>query len=183
MKKLIFIAAISGMVACKTVQKSIEEQVEATQSSSTSSIDIRNDQTLDHSEVKRTDWVSFSSSGNGFERVIEEQVLEYDNPDTSAPISNRVVQTNRVIKERGNSNVINVQQQQKQDSLKQSSSGQEIVSAQSNSDSTSLNVQEKKNVRRTGTPWYVWGGGVVVVSAALWWKGKKLRIGVSASKK
>lgn len=184
MKHSMIIAVMLGLLSCKTVQKSIEEQVAVSEHSSSSSMEVREDQSLDHSEVKRSGWVSFSSSGNGFERIIEEQVLEYDinPPDTSSPARNRVVQTNRVIKERSNTNTVNVQQEQKYDSLKQSSSSHASMAAQSASDSSSLSLMEKKNVKRKGTPWYVWGGGVVAVSAVLWWKGKKIRIGVAASK-
>lgn len=179
------ITALLFLCGCKAVQKTTDTAVSITASSSTASGTSQFEQDQTSTQMKRFKVLGVISSDSGYEKVVEEDVFEYE-PRQIDSLWNaavaRVIHTSRVIRERGSTQRQEIRQSSEEDSLQQTGLARASTTMHAETDSNSFSQQTSRRVQRTGTPWYVWGGGAAIIGAVVWWKKRQLSIGVSVSK-
>lgn len=179
------ITALLFLCGCKAVQKTTDTGVAA---SSTNSVVVATGE-VEHSQAstkkKRFSVHGFISSDSMYEKVTEETVYELTprQEDSLWDVAvAKVIQASRVIRERGSVQRQELQQSSGEDSLQRDEHSRASLTTQAQTGSNSISQQTSRRVQRTGTPWYVWGGGVAILGAAVWWKKRQLGIGISVSK-
>lgn len=175
MKTLFFITMILLLNSCRTVQKASEDQYVLSESHDAATGINLDSQSLAATQVKNTNLSSLSSSGPDFERLIEEQVLEYRIPredsNTAGNLNfSKLVHTRRTIKERGKQIVLGFEQSTTKDSLQKQESAQSRQEFQSESNNDLTLVQKRRLTKRTGIPWYVWAAGGAGITLGFWLK-------------
>ena len=174
----VLIGLVLLLLSCRTIQKATDSQLTAYQKTISVTDNIAEKQSQQTSQVKFTDMASVSSSDNGIERLIEEQIVEFTVPrkDSLLPdiAVDKVTRTTRKIRERGKQKELNIQQFVTQDSLRQLHSSQTDQRVQSDESAQHHQIRQRNMVRRTGVPWYVWAGSAVTVTFSFWF-GKKIR--------
>lgn len=176
MKTILFIAVVTLLFSCKTVHKASEDQYVSVKNSQVATGKSTEKQSSAIAEIQTTNTGIVSSSDNGYERLIEEMVLEYSVPDkdsiASGALDNKVVKTTRKIRERGNSKDISVAQSTQKTGIRK------LWNWLTDDEYTTADIedltmtQRKRLVQRTGIPWYVWAGGTFSVSLVIWLKKK-----------
>jgi len=183
--KAMLITALLFLCGCKAVQKSTDTAVSVTANSSSVSSTGQLEESQASTKMKRFKVLGVISSDSGYEKVVEEEVFEYEPRQVdslwNAAVA-RVIHTSRVIRERGSTQRQEIQQSSGEDSLQQNGHARASTTTHAETDSNSFSQQTSRRVQRTGTPWYVWGGGVTIMAAVVWWKKRQVGIGISVSK-
>lgn len=179
------ISAVLFLFSCKAVHKSTDTTVSASASISSVSGTSKLEKNQVITNMKRFSEQGYITTDSGYEKVVEETVYEYEPRQTDSLWNDamaKVIQTNRVIREKGSIRKQQLQQTSGQDSLRQNRHISSSTAIQTATDSNTFSRQTSRSVQRTGTPWYVWGGGVAIIAAMVWWKRRQLKIGISFSK-
>lgn len=176
MKTILFIAVVTLLFSCKTVHKASEDQYADVAKKLIASGNSTEKQSQATTEIQTTNKGIVSSSDNGYERLIEEMVLEYSVPARDSipagALDNKVVKTTRKIRERGTSKDVSVAQSSQRTGIRK------FWNWLTDDEYTTANIedlsmtQRKRLVERTGIPWYVWAGGTFSVSLVIWLKKK-----------
>lgn len=172
MKTILFFSVAVFLFSCRTVHKATEDQITTTQKTQVAAGNSSEKQTQASSEVISTNTGIVASSDNGYERLIEEMVMEYSTPGkdslSKGALENKVVKTTRTIKERGNRKDISVEQTTQKSGLRKFWNWLNDDEYRTADIEDLTMAQRKRLVERSGVPWYVWAGGSFSVSLIIW---------------
>ncbi|WP_127125111.1 hypothetical protein [Pseudoflavitalea rhizosphaerae] len=175
MKTLFFTTMLLLLYSCRTVQKVSEDQYAVAKSYQVSAGNSSEIQSQEAARVKYSQMSAISRTGNGFDRWIEEQVMEYSTPGKDSAVtgntsSGKVVQIRRTIRERGKQKAIIFQQSASRDSLREQESTASAQEFQTGNLEDLTLVQKRRLTKRTGIPWYIWAGGGAGITLGFWLK-------------
>ncbi len=172
---IIIITLIAFLYSCRTVHKASEDQLSVVNKAKVAASNSLEQKTEMTSEVTMTSSGVVSTSDNGYERLIEEQILEYrmaGKDSLAADADNKVVKTTRKIKEHGNKKDVSVEQTNMRSEFRKWLDSLSDESSATKELEVITTAQRKRQVERTGIPWYAWAGGGVAVSLVFWIKKK-----------